>query len=48
MLGCKGAGQQSQQTPKNFMLFDFLRKPFVAVDVAEIQLAAILQAKMQQ
>lgn len=45
MLDLQGAGQRWKRTPQNFVFLDVLRKPFVAVDVAEIQLATILQAK---
>lgn len=45
MLGLRGAGQRWKRTPQNFVLLDVLRKPFVAVDVDEIQLTTILQAK---
>lgn len=45
MLGLRGAGQRWKRTPQNFVFLDVLRKPFVAVDVAEIQLTTILQAK---
>lgn len=45
MLDSQGAGQWPKRTPQNFVFFYVLGKTFIAVDVAEIQLTAILQAK---